>query len=313
MTNTSPKLERGAQLLHEAGGDQDLLGVALLAFQGALDLHLHVLLGTNTSLSVEDQTLLADSNLPLSQLVDLARRYGDLNREQAWRILEAERLRVAFSSGEPFRGSPSEMRAYGRFVAEICGDTQLAMSLANIPITHLATKQSDNELEDEDADPVPVGPYYTIMRWVPGMLLIVLLVVGVWSLLGRVSPANQASVPDNEITPDVTNAPVSVKATSAPPDATLGPVIVSQGETTVIPSPTAAAHQGRVVRLGGGPGWLHESARFDSPTLPIRLSEGQIVAMLGQQQNDEQGTPWIYVAIGGYEGWSPLNNIEEVR
>ena len=82
----------------------------------------------------------------------------------------------------------------------------------------------------------------------------------------------------------------------------------------ILPFALQESHlRGRIVRLGDGPGWLHESARFDSPTLPVRLSESQEVAILGPQQSDDQGTPWLYVAVGGYEGWSPLNNVEELQ
>ncbi|MDZ4720352.1 MAG: hypothetical protein SH847_18005 [Roseiflexaceae bacterium] len=304
------KLERGIQLLAEAGGDQDLLGVALLAFQGALDQQLRELLSTQPALTDADRALLADPGITPAMLVELGRRYGDLSREQAWRILGSEQLRVAFANGEPFRGSPSEVRAYGRFVAELCDRADLAEQLAGISTKSLADPDDAQVEFDDDADPPPVGLYYTIMRWIPGLILAALLLVGAWALFNRA-----ADNPPNAQPTALTSAgnPDDPAVATIALDATLAPIIIAQATPPAPPTPTAATRRGRVVRLGGGPGWLHDSARFDSPTLPIRLSEGQEVAILGQQQNDAQGTPWMYVAVGGYEGWSPLNNIEEVR
>jgi hypothetical protein len=143
------------------------------------------------------------------------------------------------------------------------------------------------------------------MRWIPGLVLAVVLVFGGWALFLRAAAPRPDAAPVP--TPNARNESI------ISPDATLAPIIVAQATPPAPPTPTFANRRGRVVRLGGGPGWLHDSARFDSPTLPIRLGEGQEIAILGPQQNDAQGIAWLYVAVGGYEGWSPLNNIEEVR
>jgi hypothetical protein len=314
MNDTLDKLTRGTQLLSDAEGDPDLLGVALLALQGALNQQLRSMLEGNPSLSATDRDLLKAPAIPTGQLIEICRRYGDLDREQAWRIIEAERLRVAFARGEPFRGSPSEIRGYGRFVAELCGRTDVAQQLAAIPTARLAAPTDDEE-PDDDADPEPSGPYYTIMRWIPGMLLAAVLAGGAWLLLGRAadnSPQPITTRPASTALPDGQDR-VATLSPDAAIDATMGPIVVAQGTPTALPSPTAAASQGRIVRLGGGPGWLHDAPTFNSPTLPIRLSEGQIVAILGPQQTDPEGTLWVYVATGGYEGWSPQNNVEEAR
>lgn len=306
------KLERGIQLLAEAGGDQDLLGVALLAFQGALDQRLRDLLATQPALSDDDRAVLADPASTPTQLVELGRRYGDLSREQAWRIAASEQLRLAFINGAPFRGSPSEVRSYGRFVAELCEHPELAEQLSGIPSgRHAKSIAADRDQDlDDDADPPPVGLYYTIMRWIPGLALAIILAVGGWALLNRAATTPPVSEPALTAGDPIAEQ-AAVPTISA--DATLAPIIVVQATPPAPPTPTAAARRGRIVRLGDGPGWLHESARFDSPTLPVRLSEGQEVAILGPQQTDDQGTPWLYVAVGGYEGWSPLNNVEELR
>jgi hypothetical protein len=302
MSEIDDKLERGADLLADAGGDPDLLGAALLAFQGALVARLRALLGTHPGLDDRERALLADPSATPSALVELGQQCGDLTREQAWRIQDAERLRVGFANGGPFRGAPSEVRAYGRFVAEFCGRADLADELAQILAARAGAPDQEEEL-DYEQEPAPTFSE-AAMRWLPGLALVLLISVAAWLLIGR-----GAGLPGR------TSAPTAVAggAEAIAPNATFGPMTIVQATPTALPTPTLAARQGRVVRLGGGPGWLHETPSFDSPTLPIRLSEGQAVAIVGPQQSDAQGTPWIAVAVGGYQGWSPLNNIEETR
>jgi hypothetical protein len=307
MTETIDRLSRGAQLLADANGDPDLIGVALLAFQGALDLRLRELLATHPNLTEPDRTALADLATPPDTLVELARRYGDLSREQAWRITEIERLRIEFARGGPFRGSPAEVRAYARFIAELCGQDLMSEQLAGMTTAQLAAPK-DAEFDDLEEAPAPAGIYDTVMRWLPGLALIALLITGGWALLSRAAGREI----DSTTQPPV-QASIATVAPTTRPDATFAPIIIAQVTPSDPATATPAARRGRIVRLGGGPGWLHESASFDSPTRPIRLSEGQAVALLGPQQNDSQGTVWAYVAVGGYEGWSPLNNVEEIR
>lgn len=313
MAEQSTHLTRAVDVIRRAGDDQDLIGVALLALQGALNQHLRAMLESNPGLSAIDRDLLAAPAIPTSQLIEVCRRYGDLDREQSWRIIEAERLRVAFARGEPFRGSPSEIRGYARFVADLCGRPDIAQQLGGIPAARSTGRlvDSDDDEMDDDQDPQPVGPYYTIMRWIPGMLLAAVLAGGAWLLLGRAGDDTPQPLATRVATNPTAEGPDRVATLS--PDATLGPIVVAQGTPTALPSPTAAPRQGRIVRLGGGPGWLHDAPTFESPTLPIRLSEGQVVAIVGPQQTDAQGTRWIFVAVGGYEGWSPENNVEEVQ
>jgi hypothetical protein len=312
VAEQSTQLTRAVDVISRAGDDQDMIGVALLALQGALNQHLRALLESNPGLSAADRDLLAAPAVPTSQLIEICRRYGDLDREQSWRIIEAERLRVAFARGEPFRGSPSEIRGYARFVAELCDRADIAQQLASLPAARSAGRQDDlDDGEDDDVDPPPVGPYYTIMRWIPGMLLAAVLAGGAWLLLGRTGGDTPQPLATRVAINPTDEGPGRVA--TLPPDATLGPIVVGEGTPTALPSPTAAPRQGRIVRLGGGPGWLHDAPTFESPTLPIRLSEGQVVAIVGPQQTDTQGTLWIFVAVGGYEGWSPQNNVEETQ
>jgi hypothetical protein len=292
------RLDRGVVLLGDAGQDQDLLGVALLAFQGGLAERLRELVSTNPTLTDEGRAALERATTILA-LVDLARRHGDLTREQAWRIIEAERLRAEFVRGDPFRGSPNEVRSYGRFVAAICARPEIDQILATMPLGQTATTPSTDGDED-DVDQPPQGFYYTIMRWVPGLLFMAVLAFAGWALIDRI--ALRQAAPARPLGP-----------TATLPALTFAPITVSDATSVSLPTPTIATRRGQIVRLGGNPGWLHSEPRFDSPTLAIQLSEGMEVAILGQQQVDAQGVLWMLVATGGYEGWSPVNNVEEVR
>jgi hypothetical protein len=297
--NQTDKLERGVLLLEDAGNDQDLLGVALLAFQGALAEQLRSLIATNPSLG-EDERSALDRIGSLGALVELGRRHGDLTREQAWRILEADRLRAGFARGEPFRGSPSEIRTYARFVAELCNRADIISQVAAIPTARLALVEKRADDDDDDQDLPPQGLYHAIMRWVPGLILLACLALGAWWLFGQVMRQMGGQ------------APVSTVTASSGPQPTFAPLIIAEVTPTSLPTPTIAARRGRIVRLGSGPGWLHQDPSFESPTLPIRLSDGQEVALLDERRTDSQGTPWVLVAVGGYSGWSPENNVEAI-
>jgi hypothetical protein len=300
MSIIDDKLDRGLDLLADAHADTDLLGVALLAFQGALIDTLRELLSTNPALSEADRAFVADPESSVDQLVDLAQRSADLTREQAWRILDAEKLRRSFSAGEDFRGSPREVRAYGRFVAELSGRTDLSRELAQLAPGEPAAK---------GAAPAARSPGLSIVRVLPGLVLLALILVGAWWLFNRAARIDEQALASE---PTTTRSQGGLQPSIvAPPTVVASPGVAP---ATVAPEPTselpAGARQARIVRLGGGPGWLHDTPSFGSPTLPIRLSEGQEVVALGQQQSDADGVPWVYVSVGGYEGWSPLNNVE---
>jgi hypothetical protein len=70
-----------------------------------------------------------------------------------------------------------------------------------------------------------------------------------------------------------------------------------------------AVRTARITGLGGGPGWLHTTASFDSPTRAIRLADGMQVTLRDEQQTDAIGVRWQLVEVGGYEGWCPENNL----
>jgi hypothetical protein len=66
----------------------------------------------------------------------------------------------------------------------------------------------------------------------------------------------------------------------------------------------------KIVRLGAGPGLLHESPGFNTPVLTAILKEGDVVELLGREKPDTEGNLWQLVALGDIVGWSPDNNLE---
>lgn len=292
----SAKLNRGIDLLEDASNEQDLLGVALLAFHAALREHLHTLLGSHPALNDAQQQSLGQQATDIVELLDLAQQHGDLTREQRWRIDEAEKLVQEFVAGEAFRGSPREVRSYGHFVADLSGHTQISEHLASAP----AGPQLLEPLPEEEQ--ASSGLYLSVMRWLPGIaLLAILLVAALWLFGNAANPFARSS--------DLAARPTA--RTRLLPTSTVLPAMTPGIPTTQLPADLAPGTRlARIVRLGGGPGWLHEQANFTSPTLPIRLNEGQQVLGLGPQQQDPDGNPWVLVSVNGYQGWSPLNNVE---
>lgn len=307
------KLIRGIELTEQAGEDSDLLGVALLVFQSILDAQLRDQMATHPELAEQDRLAIASPETSLSKLVEIAQHYGDLTRDQRWRILDAENLRQGFIQGESFRGSLQSVRSYGRFVAELSGNEALFDEQA-------AAFPAAEELywaEREERYRRESGLFGA--PWLTGLFIVVVLGLAVWAGALFLRPMFEAAVATP--TPNSRNLPLEpvILATQATQAATALPPASSEStpaQTRSVPAPNAGAgaiRQARIVRLGGGPGWLHETADFSSPTLPIRLSEGQEVSVLGPEQLDSSGTPWIYVSVGGYEGWSPTNNIEYIN
>jgi hypothetical protein len=120
-----------------------------------------------------------------------------------------------------------------------------------------------------------------------------LIAVGLWIWNGR-----QAGAKDTpELTQVVSGAPASIPAppTSAP---------------TTLPTTTPATSSATIIRLGGGPGMLHESPGFRTPVLSVILQEGDAVELLGREAQDADGNTWVLVAFGESVGWSPENNVQ---
>ena len=125
-----------------------------------------------------------------------------------------------------------------------------------------------------------------LMPFAIGAAVVLLIIVGIWLLSGGQSDANRG------LRPSVTS----------PPAPTLTP--------TPAATPTPVVRRARIVRLGGGPGLLHESPGFNTPVLSAILKEGDIVELLGREKPDAEGNLWQLVALGDVVGWSPENNLE---
>jgi hypothetical protein len=79
---------------------------------------------------------------------------------------------------------------------------------------------------------------------------------------------------------------------------------------TPMATPTPTIRRATIVRLGGGPGLLHETPGFNTPVLSAILKEGDVVELLGREKQDAEGNTWLLVALGDVVGWSPENNLE---
>jgi len=288
MSDVDQKLRRGFELIERSGGDSDLLGVALLAIHGALEDHFRATLNARPDLNAKDREILAERSIGWLTLVNLMQKYGALTSTQRRAILEANDLRQSFAHGKSFAGRLGSMLRYARFAETLCDRVGL---LDQVLIEQRYTRAAradhasdDDEYADEYAyeRPVQARSGISLSQFVSIAAIIVLLVLGVWLYNQRDSIKNIFGAP-------------------AVPPAPLN-------ETTALP-PTPTPQRARVIGLGGGPGWLHDSASFDSGTLPIALSEGMEVVVLDQEQTDAEGQQWRYVTVGGYEGWCPSANL----
>lgn len=91
--------------------------------------------------------------------------------------------------------------------------------------------------------------------------------------------------------------------------------LATQGAGRITPGPTAlpaapVQTQAKVIRLGGGPGRLHETPLFDSATLSLTLKEGDTVIMMNKTKKDAAGNSWALVSSGDYVGWIPATNLD---
>ncbi len=283
MNTVEQKLRRGFGLVERASNDSDLLGVGLLSIHSALEDYLRGVLSNHAEVSAADRQRLIRREVGWRGLVELAQRHLGVAEDQRRVILEADEVRRSFIHGNPFRWRVGDVIRYGRFVEALCGEDGLFEEV-------LLERRAERPSRPMPAAPPPQPQEQS--RW-PLYLLrlaIMLAVLGtiVIGLLAGYQWLDRTFL--RELEP----------ATSAAPTVNAGPTL----------APTATARRARIVNLGGGPGWLHDTASFASPTLPIRLAEGDVVVLMDDPLVEAEGTTWQRVSVSGYQGWSPVNNLQ---
>lgn len=296
------KLQRGFELIGRSHGDADLLGVALLAMHGALEDHLREALEACADLSAEERQLLSRRDAGWLPLVELAQKRLGLRQEERQLILEANKARQAFAHGEQFAGRVSNVLRYARFVERLCGQPGL-LDHTLIEQTHVqpastraaphptGRAQPPTHQRPRPADrgapkpPIWASSGISINRLIFLALVVIVLTLSVWAFRSI----------------DGTRLLMAIGALPAP--------TATPRATPPIATSTPPTSQARIVGLGDGIGWLHNTPSFNSGTLPIPLRDGATVEILDREPIEAEGARWRYVATGGYEGWCPENNL----
>jgi hypothetical protein len=287
MSEIDQRLDRGVEIFRRAGDDSALLGAALLAFHSALEHFIDAELRDQPEIGAEERRLLEAGRLGWPARARLAEQSGLLSREQAGQAIEATRARIMIARGDACAWPASAVESYGHMVATRCGRMELIRWIDQRPERAKKTAAS------------PIPPVWEpaerrrlpIARVAVTLLFLVTLAAVGWTLYTRLDgPRLLRSL-------GVLLAPTAVQLQTEP-------------AAPSAPTPLPATHTARVTGLGGGPGWLHATASFDSPTRAIPLADGMTVTLRDEQQTDSSGTRWRLVEAGGYTGWCPENNLE---
>jgi len=322
------KLRRGNAMYKYADGDADGLGLALLAFHGALADWLDEQLMRDEALDHATREAAATGKLGWLPRADAALRRGLISADQRRLILEANRSRGAFAHGGPFTGSAEQVAAYREMVlalatpraaarpvaaARPCGGavasrgTTTPLVSADEPPAGRPPRQGGASGRDRPAfgessrrTTRPAQPRPKIpLAWPPD-----------WSALMRM-PWRRLALPVAGGVLVLVLAVWAVGSSIGPADGrrdaartpTASPVLVT---------PTPAVRLARIVNLGGAIGRLHQQPTFTSPQLVPRLDEGSVVTLAPDAPVRADGTTWQLVRFDGYEGWCPLPNLEVI-
>lgn len=278
------RLERGVSLFRRAGDDAALLAAALLAFHGGLERYLDEELAMQADLGRQERELLEKGRLAWPARAELAMRYGLLAPEQREQVIRATRARATIARGDDFGWTAAEVQSYGRLAASACGRMEL--------IGRIDQRSERARATAARAAPPPVWVVpqerwrFSWARLIASLLFLVALGAVGWVLFQQVEGSR------------------ILRALGALPAPTAAPTTAAPDPTTT-PTPPSA----RMIGLGDGPGWLHVTASFDSPTRPPRLAEGMSVTPLDQTEVDNNGITWRLVEVEGYQGWVPEANL----
>ena len=120
MDDVAEKIQRGFDLLARAEDDDDLVGVALLAFHGALENYIDGELAFHEKLSDDERQLLGRGQLGWKQRAALAQKLLHVPPDFTPLVLDRNRWRQHFAHGGQFMGTAELVQEYGEYVATIC-------------------------------------------------------------------------------------------------------------------------------------------------------------------------------------------------
>jgi len=283
MGEIDERIERGVAIYRRAGDDSALLGAALLAFHGALERQIDTELVNQSTLGERERGMLEQGRLGWLTRANLAEQFGLLNHDQRALALEAAKTRLALARGEECDWSADEIRTYGRTVALVCGRRELI-------------RQIDQRAERAKATVAQPAPRiwdvratqrrFPVVRAIVTAVFLLTFAAVFWTIYVQI------------------DGPRLLRALGALTAPTVVPIALNDA-----PTPTPPRRRATITGLGGGPGWLHATPSFDSPTRAIKLADGMEVTLHEQRQVDNNGLRWQLVEAGGYEGWVPENNL----
>lgn len=281
MGEIDERLERGVAIFRRAGDDPALLGAALLAFQGALERFLDTELLGWPALGAAERGQLEQGRLGWLARADMAERASLLGPEQRAQALAAARARTLLARGDACDWAAAELQSFGQLAALVCGRHEL--------IHQVDQRAERARATAAHAPPVwqpPPPRRFGLLRFTAAALFLATFALVGWVLFQQIDGVRLLG------------------ALGALPAPTAEPALFDAE-----PSPTPPQRRAAIRGLGGGPGWLHVTPSFDSPTRAIRLADGMIVTLREQQQVDAGGVRWQQVEAGGYEGWCPEANL----
>ncbi len=284
MGDIDERIERGVDIYRRAGDDSALLGAALLAFHSALELQIDADLADQSMLGERERGLLEQGRLGWLTRAKLAEQFGLLSREQCDLALEAAKTRLAVARGDRCDWSADELQTYGRTVALVCGRRELIRQIdQRAERAKTTVAQPAPQIWDV---PATQRRHFPAVRAIVTAVFLLTFAAVVWTIYIQI------------------DGPRLLRAFGALTAPTAAPIPLEDA-----PTPTPPQRRATITGLGGGPGWLHATPSFDSPTRAIKLADGMEVTLREQRQVDNNGLRWQLVEAGGYEGWVPENNL----
>jgi hypothetical protein len=319
------KLRRGNAMYKYADGDADGLGLALLAFHGALADWLDEQLMRDEALDHATREAASTGKLGWLPRADAALRRGLISADQRRLILDANRLRAVFAHGGPFTGSTEQVTAYREMVLllttpQAAGRPAVVVGRDGAAVAPRGTTTPLIDGDDPQADRVsrraagrdraasaaarrttrPAQPRPKIpLTWPVD-----------WSAL--------ADIPWRRVAPVAAGGALLLVLALWAVASSIGPAgerrdtARTPTASPVLTTPTPMARLARIVNLGGAVGRLHQQPTFTSPQLVPRLDEGSVVTLAPDAPVRADGTTWQLVRVDGYEGWCPLPNLEVI-